>query len=413
MRGRGEQEPLLAGGTYSTTNTVVPVDKYQVAYCIFVLEGLGVLLPWNAFISAGDYFSSIYGESFVFFISLAFNWSGMLCFAIFMKVIPRFSFLSRAMTSLTIFFLVLITIPFLHSVPKSVSMPITLIGVFLTGFASSVMQSTIAGLAALFPPQYMGGMMSGCGVAGVVAILLRVITKVGMPATPEGLEASGKLFFMLAAGIIVVCGVAFYLLLRLPVTQHNLINYFKLKDMGSQAVEGQASFFQIMPKIWKDSLVVVLTLFITLALFPGITLLVKSNTGKLTADWFSILFTGIFMVGDVVGRTLPRWVRIFGPRVLMVPGLMRLAFFPLFVFCIHPHLLRNDWISFSIMALFALSNGYISTLGMIYGPQSVASHERELTGIIMVGSISAGILIGSHFAFLMLYLITGSIGVSF
>jgi hypothetical protein len=44
-------------------------------------------------------------------------------------------------------------------------------------------------MAALFPPEYMGGMMSGCGIAGIVAIALRIITKGSM----SGSTSSGIL----------------------------------------------------------------------------------------------------------------------------------------------------------------------------------------------------------------------------
>ena len=43
-------------------------------------------------------------------------------------------------------------------------------------------------MAALFPPEYIGGMMSGCGIAGIVAISLRIITKLSLG---EGANSSG------------------------------------------------------------------------------------------------------------------------------------------------------------------------------------------------------------------------------
>jgi hypothetical protein len=46
--------------------------QHRLAYAVFVIQGLGILLPWNAFISAADYFTKLYGQSFVFFISLVY-----------------------------------------------------------------------------------------------------------------------------------------------------------------------------------------------------------------------------------------------------------------------------------------------------------------------------------------------------
>ncbi len=36
------------------------VDRFCLAYLIYVLLGAGTLYPWNAFISAADYFEVIY-----------------------------------------------------------------------------------------------------------------------------------------------------------------------------------------------------------------------------------------------------------------------------------------------------------------------------------------------------------------
>lgn len=89
MQGR-ESTPLLREGS-----TLIPTDKvliaydllifisiphtilisffkYKIAYIIFVIQGLGSLLPWNAFISAADYFTDLYGSSFVFFLALVY-----------------------------------------------------------------------------------------------------------------------------------------------------------------------------------------------------------------------------------------------------------------------------------------------------------------------------------------------------
>jgi len=65
------------------------------------------------------------------------------------------------------------------------------------------------------------------------------------------------------------------------------------------------------------------------------------------------------------------------------------------------------------MLLFALTNGYCGTLAMMYGPTNTESHEKEKAGTMMSFFLNFGIFIATHFALLLLYLITGSIGISF
>lgn len=53
------------------------------------------------------------------------------------------------------------------------------------------------------------------------------------------------------------------------------------------------------------------------------------------------------------------------------------------------------------MALFALTNGYNSTLNMIYGPMGVKDEHKEKAGMIMAFHLVGGIFIGSLVAMLM------------
>lgn len=42
----------------NSNESSAPVDKYNFVYWIMFLQGIGCLFPWNAFISAPDYFVS-------------------------------------------------------------------------------------------------------------------------------------------------------------------------------------------------------------------------------------------------------------------------------------------------------------------------------------------------------------------
>lgn len=52
------------------------------------------------------------------------------------------------------------------------------------------------------------------------------------------------------------------------------------------------------------------------------------------------------------------------------------------------------------MGLFAFTNGYNSTLNMIYGPMSVRDEHKEKAGMIMAFNLVGGIFIGSLVAML-------------
>jgi equilibrative nucleoside transporter 1/2/3 len=55
----------------------LPVDKYRLVYWVFFLQGIGMLFPWNVFITANEYFKirfkgSDFGDNFQSYFSIAF-----------------------------------------------------------------------------------------------------------------------------------------------------------------------------------------------------------------------------------------------------------------------------------------------------------------------------------------------------
>jgi len=46
------------------------------------------------------------------------------------------------------------------------------------------------------------------------------------------------------------------------------------------------------------------------------------------------------------------------------------------------------------MLLFSLSNGYVSTLAMMYAPECVAMHQKEQAGTLMVFCLTIGLTAG-------------------
>jgi len=422
-----EYHPLVPNDEgFEKYPTKEPEDSHGAAWICFAILGTGILLPWNAFINASDYFGTVFYffPAFIFFLSLAYNYSSNLCLGLSIKVMPRFSFGSRLVIAFSIDLVVLLIIPFLNTIAHDahLAMILTFVGVFITGIATSILFGTVFGLAAIFPPRYSTAVMSGNGVAGVLSSLLRIITKASVPNTPSGQQTSGILFFALGASVMLICIVSYFVLIRLPIAQYysksatktevtetdRLINVAGWRSEEVQPVSVRIVF----KKVWKEALTVWAVFFSTLALFPGITSLIAPNSHSIDADWFGIVLVAIFTFGDFIGRTLPKWFVIFSPRTLWIPTAIRFVFFVLFPLCIKPLVFHIDAVVYIFMAVFALTNGYCGTLAMMFGPASADAHEKEVAGIIMSFALGIGILCGVHFALLILYLLTGSIGVN-
>ena len=67
------------------------------------------------------------------------------------------------------------------------------------------------------------------------------------------------------------------------------------------------------------------------------------------------------MIFDYIGRTLPGYVRIFSPKILWIPVLLRACFFALFILCINPRVFADNYYAYVFMSVFAISNGYLGS----------------------------------------------------
>jgi len=165
--------------------------------------------------------------------------------------------------------------------------------------------------------------------------------------------------------------------------------------------------FSILKKIWSGALNVFITFVITLSLFPGFTGEFRNYDPKLKnpGDFIGNLIA-IFQLCDFIGRTIPRWFLFPSRRFLWIVVLSRLIFYPLFMILIYTNLFSSpgNALGYVVMIFFALSNGYWSTVGMVYGPQGLSPKEQETGGFLMGFALQFGVFIGVHLAIILLFI---------
>lgn len=104
--------------------------------------------------------------------------------------------------------------------------------------------------------------------------------------------------------------------------------------------------------------------------------------------------------------------QIIPQRLLPQAAVARVIFFPLFAMCDVtdnklPVLFRGIISPTLIMALMAVTNGYVSTLSMMYGPKRVGEDDAEAAGSIMVFALTLGLFTGSLVSYLVLLIVVG------
>lgn len=405
------------------------------------------MLPWNAVLTALDFFIVSfpdYNPAFVFGLTLnAPNFTFNFVNIMFAKHISQ---TLRIITSLIVIFACTWAMPFVAEyLDGSTSWILILLVIVVMGIASSFSQGGLFGYASIFPQEYTGAVMLGNGISGLSMNALRMITLAIFPPDEEG-HTSNKdfigsmIYFAIASLIVICCIIGFFYVNTTPFARYYLTkagskvndrtksagsignagllaNNIILQDdlVNETAVNSQNTFVQessildVYRKIGFMAIQVFVCFTITFVVFPGTTLSTsfdflgdnEANKNKRGA-WFAVLMVTFFNIFDTIGRFLPSKLQLFTPNNVFILTVSRLIFIPLCVLIqlsSSPHgIFKSDWFRIVNMAIFAITNGYNSTLLMMFGPSMVESHELERTGIIMGTHLVGGIFFGSIIA---------------
>lgn len=171
--------------------------------------------------------------------------------------------------------------------------------------------------------------------------------------------------------------------------------------------EKPLNYWVVWDKICWLGFTVLGMFFITFLCFPGLTVSLKPVNSKLGNGWFAILLITEFNVFDLIGRYTPGYTTLgFSRDNLMYLTVLRIAIYPCFVLLWLGKLpaygvLNDDIYAYVLMALMAVTNGFIASTGMMWGPAPCEPHEKEVAGYFMVFMLQAGIFTGSQASLLI------------
>lgn len=173
-----------------------PEDKGNLVYYMFILFGIGSLLPWNAVLTALDFFLQYfphYKPDFVFGLTInapnfMFNFIGIfLAKVLSLKI--------RLITGLLFVFGLTLTMPFIvRYLEEDTAWIIILAIIVVYGIASSFVQGGIFGFAGIFPFKYMGAVMLGNGFSGLSMNAFRMICLAIFPPSNESVSTDDNAF---------------------------------------------------------------------------------------------------------------------------------------------------------------------------------------------------------------------------
>ncbi|KAL4195659.1 hypothetical protein AMTRI_Chr05g74370 [Amborella trichopoda] len=414
----------MEGGDSLSKMMVPPKDWYNLAYVIHFLLGAGNLLPWNALITAVDYFSYLYPEKHVDKVfSVAYMGCslpvlvGLICWT------NRPSVRLRMNCGFAMFVLSLIMMPILDWTyiqgrqGLSGAYRVTVSMVVMCGVADGVVAGSLIGSTGELPERYMQAVFAGTATSGVLVSTLRLVTKASLPQTPQGLQASAHLYFIVSTSIVLICIICYNILNRLPIMKY----YRGQKSVATETLTGNfknpcpeapklptrsnlntnpkpnlltGAFWAVWRRIRWVASGIVLIYVITLSIFPGY--ITEDVHSELLKDWYALLLITTYNVSDLVGKSLTAlYVPKKAKKAVWACG-ARLLLYPFFAACLHgPKLFRTEIPVTTLTSILGVTNGYLTSVLMILGPKSVPLEEAEMAGLVMVLFLGLGLAGGS------------------
>lgn len=216
--------------------------------------GVGVLLPWNAFVTADDYFLMLYPASFHVerTFAVCYFLTNLACILLLIRHGQRIDARRRALFGFWGYVACLVAVPLLDTtlhtdaqgaVPRpGFPYALTLLAILACGAFNGVGQGSIFGLAGNLPFRYNAALNAGVAGSGLIVNAARLLTKGAMPDDESGLRASAYVYFGLAVATCLLCVYVFQVAMpRLPVLAYYAARTTHNKDVvvGDGALEDE------------------------------------------------------------------------------------------------------------------------------------------------------------------------------
>lgn len=437
-----------------------PEDRLNGTYVIFFLLGTGALLPLNFIITAKHYWiyklqncseqlpvakegASDIRDFFESYISVASTVPSVLCLIGNFLLVNKVPVGVRILSSLAIVLTIFVVLTVLVKVDTSSWTPlffiITIVCVVVVSSAGTIFGSSIFGLTGCFPMRNSQALISGQAMGGTVSAVASVVDL----AAASNVTDSALAYFLTADIFMILCIGMYLILPKLEYSRYYIRRQQRIAQpprtlpsdcLGEEDLAtGNTSPFppnrnnsgsipplgSILKKTSMLGFCVFYTYFISIIIFPAISSSIESVNKDTESVWTNKYFTPLtcfllYNFADWCGRQITVWIQIPGPRSKLLPAmvLLRTFFVPLFMFCNYQPRMHMAKVVFAqdiypvIFTVFlGFSNGYLSTLSIIYGPKVTPKEQSEAAGVLMMVFLQLGLALGSAFSVLMVHLI--------
>ncbi|CAK9164877.1 unnamed protein product [Ilex paraguariensis] len=169
-------------------------ETYIIAYTIHFLLGAGSLIPWNAFITAVDYFEFLYPNKHI----------GKSLFIVALTAAPVTDWASHKNEP--------------QETPH-IAYVVLVLALVVCGLANGLTKGSLTGGTGELSGWYM---QAGNASSGILVCILRIVTKASLPYSPKGLQMITQIYFIISTFIIFPMQYLLQSLAKVIATLHGL-----------------------------------------------------------------------------------------------------------------------------------------------------------------------------------------------
>ncbi|KAK9797775.1 hypothetical protein WJX73_000594 [Symbiochloris irregularis] len=369
--------------TTSGRITDSPARRFDAGYGVFYCLGVGLLAPWNAFITATDFYEAQYpGKHADRLFTICYLPTQLIVLALLMLGQDQTRLRLRIAAGLGGFCLVMFSIPSLDLFSGgALPLWVPLLAVCVTAICDGFAQGSLYAEAAAYPAIYTQALVAGTAASGAVLSVLRCVTKAALPHTRSGLRASADVYFAVATAICLACFTAYFYALprlneqlptqRMPMSQA-AIGYHTASELAD--VTDQVEHRVLAEDVKFQEL----------------------------GDWYPIALITLFNFADLGGKSLPAHPSLIltSHNIILAASCARTLVIPLFYIAAQQSL--GPIVIGSLTLVLGLSNGYCTAVAMMAAPIGLKGEEAAMAGQLVVFALIFGLCIGAALSFLWL-----------
>ena len=257
----------------------------------FIIQGIGVLISWNAIITALDWYNNCFPNNNPAFWLPLLNYLPALVFQPLTIVYGhKFRFNTRIIPSYIANGLILGLTPVIATfTSETTGFIIISICTFISGVANAVCETSLFGLVGILPYKYTNYVMFGVGICGFSITCIRLICLGIFPLNSSGYLYSTEVYFAISGGIMILC-----ILAQIHIMKNKFIKEClkktntmegtkeieekekeKIKENEKEKIKGKIkekcniqgeekiNYIELLKKIWQYCFLVWVTLLVT------------------------------------------------------------------------------------------------------------------------------------------------------